>query len=62
MERHLPAFEPALPLEPGTRLRPLVPASGGLPVAGALSAADALLLEPGPLGGLEIAEIHLCFL
>src|SRR4051812_1353952 len=40
VKRHLAAFEPALELEAGTRLRALVPPPGGVPVAGALSAAD----------------------
>src|SRR5688572_22302886 len=43
VQRHLAALEPALVLEPGTRLRALVPAAGGFPVAGTLPAPDTLL-------------------
>src|SRR5215203_4023716 len=43
VQRHLAAFEPALLLEAGARLRALVPAAGRLALPRALTAADALL-------------------
>src|SRR5206468_7579696 len=58
VQRHLAAFEPSLELEPGPRLRALVPAPRGLAVAGALAAADPLLGVLHPLRGTQIAETH----
>src|SRR4029079_15474345 len=58
VQRHLAAFEPALEREAGERLRTLVTAAGRVAVAGALTAAHALLRVLRALWRFEIREIH----
>src|SRR5690349_6577251 len=58
VQRHLAAFEAALVLPARARLRALVTASRGLAVARTRTAADALAIELGALGGLEIVQTH----
>src|SRR6185436_152974 len=54
----LAALEPALELEPGARLRALVPATRLHALPAALAAPDALLRVLRALGRFEIAQIH----
>ena len=58
MQRHLAALEAALVLVAGARLRPLVPAAGGLAQARALAAADARRRLLGALGRTEVVQSH----
>jgi hypothetical protein len=58
VQRHLAAFESTLEFEARTRFRALVPASGGLAVAGSLPAADALLRVLHPTRRFQIMKTH----
>ena len=54
VQRHLAALEPALERVARTRLRALVAAAGGLAVARARAAADALLVLLRALAGFRL--------
>src|SRR5258706_5258381 len=56
VQGHLPAFEPALVVEAGTRLRAFVAPSGLNALARPLAASDALLRVRRALWGTQIAE------
>src|ERR1041385_2859307 len=58
MQRHLSAFEAALEVVAGTRLRALVAAACLRALPGAVPAADALLRVLRSLGGFKSALIH----
>src|SRR5215831_16520924 len=61
VQRHLSAFEAALLAETRAGMLPFVAARRSLTVAGPHTAADPLLGMGLPLGGFDIAEIHVLF-
>jgi hypothetical protein len=58
MERHLPALESLHTAEAGAGFLALLTATGGLAVAGARAAADALARMTGAFFRLEVVQFH----